>query len=101
MAVNDVLYHAPERRPLQDVLTCIRTHCTIEQAGFRLEAHAERHLKSPEEMYRLFRGFEPALERTLEIVARCRFSLDELAYDYPDEPVPPGRTPQQHLEALS
>jgi len=101
VAVNDVLYHAPERRPLQDVLTCIRTHCTIEQAGFRLEAHAERHLKSPEEMYRLFRGFEPALERTLEIVARCRFSLDELAYDYPDEPVPPGRTPQQHLEALS
>ncbi len=101
VAVNDVLYHVPERRPLQDVVTCIRTHCSVETAGFRLEAHAERHLKSPAEMYRLFQGFEPALERTLDIVARCTFSLDELAYDYPDEPVPPGRTPQKHLDALT
>lgn len=101
VATNDVLYHAPERRPLQDVLTCIRTHCTIEQAGYRLEANAERHLKSPEEMARLFKGFEPALQRTVEIADRCQFSLDELAYEYPDEPVPPGRTPQQHLHALA
>ncbi|MFN3312520.1 MAG: error-prone DNA polymerase, partial [Hyphomonas sp.] len=100
-AINDVLYHAPERRPLQDVLTCIREHCTLETAGLRLEANAERHLKSPAEMARLFRGFEHALARTAEIAARCRFSLDELAYEYPDEPVPPGKTPQAHLEALA
>ena len=101
IAINDVLYHAPERRPLQDVVTCIREHCTIYEAGFQLEANAERHLKSPEEMARLFKGFEPALARTLDIAARCTFSLDELAYEYPDEPVPPGKTPQQHLEDLS
>ncbi|MAN73646.1 MAG: error-prone DNA polymerase [Henriciella sp.] len=101
VAVNDVLYHAPERRPLQDVVTCIREHCTIEDAGFRLEASAERHLKPPEEMARLFKGFEPALRRTQEVMERCTFSLDELAYEYPDEPVPPGLTPQQHLENLT
>ena len=101
IAINDVLYHAPERRPLQDVVTCIREHCTIEDAGYRIEANAERHLKPPDEMARLFRGFEPALRRTLEIVERCRFSLDELAYEYPDEPVPPGKTPQEHLETLT
>jgi error-prone DNA polymerase len=101
IATNDVLYHAPERRPLQDVLTCIRTHCTIEQAGYRLEANAERHLKSAEEMARLFKGFEPALHRTVEIVERCNFSLDELSYEYPDEPVPPGKSPQDHLHDLA
>jgi error-prone DNA polymerase len=101
IAVNDVLYHLPERRPLQDVLTCIREHCTIDTAGFRLEANAERHLKDAREMARLFMGFEPALARTLEIAERCSFSLDELAYEYPDEPVPPGTTPQLHLESLT
>ena len=101
IAVNDVLYHVPNRRPLQDVLTCIREHCTLEKAGRRLEANAERHLKPPEEMARLFRGFEKALAYTLEIVDKCRFSLDELAYEYPDEPVPPGKTPQQHLEDMT
>ena len=101
VAINDVLYHAPERRPLQDVMTCIREHCTIDTAGYRLEANAERHLKSPKEMARLFSGFEPALRRTLEIAERCTFSLDELSYEYPDEPVPPGSTPQAHLERLA
>jgi error-prone DNA polymerase len=101
VAVNDVLYHTPSRRPLQDIVTCIREHCTIETAGFRLEANAERHLKSPNEMTRLFKGFEPALTRTLEIADRCQFSLDELAYEYPDEPVPPGKTAQEHLEDLT
>ena len=101
VAINDVLYHAPERRPLQDVMTCIREHCTIDTAGYRLEANAERHLKSPKEMARLFNGFEPALGRTLEIAERCTFSLDELSYEYPDEPVPQGSTPQAHLERLA
>jgi len=101
VAVNDVLYHVPERRPLQDVMTCIREHCTLEAAGYRLEANAERHLKPPDEMARLFKGFEPALRRTVEIAERCRFSLDELAYEYPGEPVPAGLTAQGHLEDLT
>ena len=91
VATNDVLYHLPERRPLQDVLTCIREGCTIAEAGYRLAANAERHLKSPQEMARLFRGREDAVERSLEIVERCRFSLDELRYEYPEEPVRKGR----------
>jgi error-prone DNA polymerase len=101
VATNDVHYHEPERRPLQDVVTCIREHCTIAEAGFRLAAHAERHLKPASEMARLFRGYEDALARTLEIVARCHFSLDELRYEYPEEPVPPGFTPQQWLTELA
>jgi len=101
LAINDVLYHIPERKKLQDVLTCIREHCTITEAGFRLAAHAERHLKSAAEMARLFRGYQDALARSLEIVARCRFSLDELRYEYPEEPVPDGMTPQRHLAALA
>ena len=101
VAVNDVLYHLPERRPLQDVLTCIREGCTIAEAGYRLAANAERHPKLPEEMARLFRGREDAVERTLEIVERCRFSLDELRYEYPEEPVPEGMTPQQRLADLT
>jgi error-prone DNA polymerase len=101
VATNDVLYHAPHRRPLQDVLTCIRTGTTIAEAGFRLAANAERHLKAPAEMGRLFKGHEDALARTLEIAEACRFSLDELVYEYPDEPVPPGKTAQSHLEDLT
>ncbi len=101
VAVNDVFYHQPERRPLQDVLTCIREGCTITEAGYRLAANAERHLKLPEEMARLFRGYEDAVARSLEIVERCRFSLDELRYEYPEEPVPEGMTPQQRLAELA
>ncbi len=101
VATNDVLYHAAHRRPLQDVLTCVRKHTTIAEAGFHLEANAERHLKKPIEMFRLFSGFEDAIARTIEITNACRFSLDELVYEYPDEPVPPGKTAQRHLEALT
>ncbi len=101
VATGDVLYHHPERRPLQDVLTCIREKCTIQEAGLRLEANAERHLKSPREMARLFTAYPDAIARTMEIAERCTFSLDELRYEYPDEPVPPGKTPQQHLEDLT
>ena len=95
------LYHHPDRRPLQDVLTCIREGTTIDQAGFRLQANAERCLKGPDELARLFRGHEAALVRTREIVQACRFSLDELAYQYPNEPVPAGVTAQQHLTDLT
>jgi error-prone DNA polymerase len=101
VATNGVLYHASHRRPLQDVLTCIREKCTIHDAGLKLEANAERHLKSPQEMARLFAGHEEAIERTIEIADACTFSLDELRYEYPDEPVPAGKTPQSHLEDLT
>jgi error-prone DNA polymerase len=100
VATNDVHAHVPERRPLQDVLTCIREGCTVEEAGFRLHANAERHLKSPAEIARLFRRHGGAVERSLAIVADCRFSLDELKYEYPAEPVPDGRTPQEELARL-
>ncbi|MBA4012515.1 MAG: error-prone DNA polymerase [Phenylobacterium sp.] len=101
VATNDVLYHAPERRPLQDVLTCIRETCTIHEAGLRLAANAERHLKSPVEMARLFARYPGAVERSLEIVERIEFDLSQLSYEYPDEPVPPGKTAIQHLRDLT
>ena len=101
LATNDVHYHRPERRPLQDVLTAVREHVTVAEAGWRLAANAERHLKDGAEIARLFRGHEEAVARSLEAASLCSFSLDELAYEYPDEPVPAGSTPQQHLEALA
>jgi error-prone DNA polymerase len=101
VATNDVLYHGPERRPLQDVLTCIREGCTIGQAGLRLRANAERHLKSPDEMARLFAKFPGAVERSVEIAERIGFDLSQLSYEYPDEPVPPGKTAIQHLRDLA
>jgi error-prone DNA polymerase len=101
VAVNDVFYHAPERRPLVDVLTCVREKCTIAEAGLRLAVNAERHLKPPEEMTRLFAHFPDAIARTVKIAEACTFSLGDLKYEYPDEPVPPGKTAQQHLEDLT
>ncbi|GGH05873.1 error-prone DNA polymerase [Alsobacter metallidurans] len=101
LASNDVLYHHADRRPLQDVLSCVREHCTVETAGRRLEANAERHLKSPDEMARLFRSHPALLAETMRFLDRCGFSLDELRYEYPDDPVPPGKTPQQHLADLT
>ena len=101
VAVNDVHYHVPERRQLADIVTCIREKCTIAEAGFRLAVNAERHLKPPAEMARLFAGFPDAIARTVEIADACPFSLGQLRYEYPDEPVPPGKTPQQHLEYLA
>ena len=101
VATNDVLYHSPERRALQDVLTCIRETCTIAEAGLRLEANAERHLKSPAEMARLFAKFPGAMERSAEIAERITFDLGQLRYEYPDEPVPPGKTAIQHLRDLT
>ncbi len=101
VATNDVLMHGRARRPLLDVLTCIREKCVIDEAGWRLEVNAERHLKSAADMARLFRGYEPALARTLEIAGRCHFSLDELRYEYPDEITADGVPPQRQLERLT
>ncbi len=101
IATSEVLYHEAGRKPLQDILTCIREKCTIMEAGLRLSPNAEAHLKSPHEMARLYKGYEEAFARTMELANACRFSLDELAYDYPREPVPADTTPQLHLEKLS
>lgn len=101
LATNEVLYHDPGRRPLQDVLTCIREKTTIEAVGRKLEANAERFLKTPREMTRLFRDFPEAIAETMRFADRIDFSLDQLKYQYPDEPVPPGKTAQGHLEDLT
>jgi error-prone DNA polymerase len=101
VATGDVHYHEPSRRRLQDVLTCIREKCTIDTAGWRLAANAERHLKPPAEMARLFRQHPEAVRRTLEVLDQCRFSLGELRYEYPDEITEDGRTPQEELEFLT
>jgi error-prone DNA polymerase len=101
IATNDVLYHGAERRNLQDVLTCIREKCTITDAGLRLEANAERRLKSPAEMARLFARWPDAVARTSEVAAAIGFDLSQLKYEYPDEPVPPGKSPMAHLADLA
>lgn len=101
LATNEVLYHHPARRPLQDVLTCIRGKTTIDAIGRKLEANAERFLKTPGEMSRLFRDFPDAIAETMRFADKINFSLDQLKYQYPDEPVPPGKTAQEHLEDLT
>jgi error-prone DNA polymerase len=101
LATNDVHYHAPEKRPLQDVVTCIREKTTIANAGFLLNPNAERHLKPAAEMMRLFERWPHAIAATREFADALHFSLDELRYEYPKETVPKGRNPQQHLEHLT
>ncbi|BBK42230.1 error-prone DNA polymerase [Allostella vacuolata] len=101
LACNDVLYATPGQRDLQDVLTCIREGTTVTAAGRRLEANAERHLKPPGEMARLFRDAPEAIVETGRFFARAAFSLGELTYEYPDEPVPPGWAAQPWLEELT
>ncbi len=98
VVTNDVLFHEPSRRQLQDVVTCIREHTTIDDVGFKRERHADRYLKPPEEMARLFPRYREALARTMEIVDRCKFSLEELTYQYPEEAIVPGMTAQESLE---
>ena len=103
VAVNDVHYHVPERQILADILACVREKTTIAKAGRLLAANAERHLKPPGEMARLFAATPAAIERTLEIVGRVSFSLDELRYEYPGEigGAGPGESAQAALERLS
>ncbi|MFD1882855.1 error-prone DNA polymerase [Paracoccus pacificus] len=101
LATNDVHYHAPERRPLQDLMTCIREGVTIDRAGHLLHPNAERHLKSPAEMARLFHHWPHAIAATRRVADACRFSLGDLRYEYPRETVPGGLTPDQHLGALT
>ncbi|KPF84206.1 DNA polymerase [alpha proteobacterium AAP38] len=101
VVTNDVLFHDPGRRILQDVLSCIRRNSVIDQLGAQRERHADRYLKPPEEMHRLFGRYPEALARSLEIIEQCRFSLGELTYQYPEERDDPRLTPQQTLEALT
>ncbi|MEP7129695.1 MAG: PHP domain-containing protein, partial [Sphingomicrobium sp.] len=101
LATNDVHYDVPQRRPLQDVVTCIREKVTIATAGYLLNPNAERHLKSPGEMARLFARWPHAIAATRAFADSLRFSLDELRYEYPRETVPEGRSPQEHLQHLT
>lgn len=101
VATNDVTYHAPERRILQDVLTCIRYGCTIQEAGFKIQQNAERYLKPIPEILRLFRHTPEAVRRTVEIAEQAaQFSLDQLHYEYPHEICPKGKTPTEYLREL-
>ena len=101
LATNDVHYHTPERRPLQDVMTCLLHKTTITKAGFLLNANAERHLKSPAQMIRLFADWPHAIRATRDVTDACTFDLRELSYEYPQEMVPKGRTPQEYLTELT
>ncbi len=101
LATNDVLYHAPDRRPLQDVMACIREGVTIAKAGFLLEANAERYLKPPAEMCRLFADWPHAIAATREVADSITFALTDLHYEYPHEIVPDGLSPQAELERLT
>ncbi|ODA92156.1 error-prone DNA polymerase [Mesorhizobium sp. SEMIA 3007] len=101
MATNDVLYHTAERRPLQDVLTAIRLNTPVAEVGLELSANAERHLKPPLEMARLFRRHPQALAETLLFAEELTFSLSDLQYNYPDEPTESGLGPQAELERLA
>ncbi len=101
LATNDIRYHEAARRPLQDIMTCIREKTTIDRAGFLLHANAERHLKSPEEIVRLFAEWPHAIAATRQVADACRFSLTDLSYHYPNETVPAGETAQSQLEKLT
>ena len=101
LAVNDVLYHDPGQRDLQDVLTCIREGVTVEAAGRRLNANGERWLKPPAEMLRLFRDAPEAVAETANLLARVGFDLGDIRYQYPEETTPPDTTPQKWLEHLT
>ena len=104
VATGDILYHSPDRRLLQDVVTCIREKCTIDELGARRERFADRHLKAPAEMERLFRrylGDTTPVARSVELASRCTFDLEQLIYQYPDEIGGSGLTPQQELERLT
>jgi len=101
VATNDAHYHIPERRRLHDVLACVREGTTIDQAGYSLAANAERHLKTPAEMARLFRDYPDAIAATAEIAAACTFSMDELRYLYPELPDAIPGSSQATLERLT
>src|SRR5215472_8998322 len=100
-AHNDVHTHARRRQPLQDAITAIREKTTVAAAGKKLFPNAERTLKGPQEMAELFPDCPEAVGRTLEVVDRCSFSLDEIRYYFSEENLPPGHTPMSYLRELT
>jgi error-prone DNA polymerase len=101
VATNDVHYHDPCRRPLQDVLAAIRHGCTVAELGTARFPNGERHLKSPQAMAQLFRRCPQAIARTVQVARQCTFALDELRYEYPEELCPSGSTMAQYLAELT
>ena len=97
VATNDILYHHPRRRPLQDLLTCIRKQCTITQAGFELELNAERYLKSPLEIKNGYEKYPDAITKTIEIADRCEFSMTDIRYKYPSVLTRSGNSAEDEL----
>ena len=101
VAGYEILYHIPRRRPLQDVLTCLRKKCILGTAGQHIRPNAEHALKSPEAFFALFADKPQWAARTLEVASRCAFSLDQLSYRYPSETLPDGATSFQWLHRLT
>lgn len=101
LAAGNVSFHEPQRQALQDVLTAIRHGCTVDQLGYRRAAHGQQCVRAASEMCELFASFPEAVEYSLVVTDRCRFSLDELKYEYPDEPCPPGLDAAQYLRKLT
>ena len=101
VAAGNVLFHAPTRKVLHDVLTAIRLHTTVALAGDALQPNAQRHLRALDELQATFAEIPQALHRTMEIADQCTFSLDELRYEYPEELAPPGLSPMQYLRQLT
>ncbi|MEL0023564.1 MAG: PHP domain-containing protein, partial [Alphaproteobacteria bacterium] len=97
-AVADALYHAAERRPLADVLTCIREKQLLDRAGHLLSRNAERHLISPDEAMRRWRRWPDAMAAAAQLASQCRFSMADLSYEYPNEVSPGSRNAMQELE---
>ncbi len=100
LATNDALYATIGQRPLHDIISCIREGTTVRKAGKLLRANGERHLKAPAEMKRLFGGYPKAIEQSTKLLARIDFDLEDLRYEYPHEPVPPGWKPFSYLHHL-
>lgn len=102
VATNNVLFHTPQRKPLHDIVTCIREGETIDRIGYRLEQNAERYLKPPDEISRIFRHYPEAIRRSCYITEQCSgFSLSQLRYEYPKEVCPEGLSPVQYLKQLT
>jgi error-prone DNA polymerase len=101
VATNGVLYAQPDARRALDLFTCVRNHTTFDSAGRLLSINAERYLKSAAQMARLFADLPEAIENTAKIAERLEFSLENLGYEFPKYPVPPGETMDSFLRTVA
>ena len=101
VATNGVRYARPEDKPLYDLLTCARHYTRVDEAGSRLDAGRERHLKSAHEMHRLFRDLPRAVHESVELASQLDFTLADLGYRFPDYPLPSGETPASFLRQIT